>query len=280
MKTILVPTDFSDCANNALNFAIEMAKISPVEIVVIHVLELAETVYIDYAGPTVEYLKTLRKEASEEMTNLKNRVMADHHLSIQTAIYESPVYGNIVQAGIDHQADLMVMGTRGAGKLSERLWGTYTASIISKSKIPVLAVPKDYKWLKPKKILLATNHFEKDGDSWEILNGIIELFHAALHVVVFTNEKKDKAVTAIAHNREISRYRTYLDQNYHHQVVSENIYGTDFEPTLEDYMHVNDIDILVMFTHKRSFLESLFDPSKTKRMSYHIKIPLLAIPVK
>lgn len=278
MKTILVPTDFSDCADNALNFAIEMAKISPIEIVVVHVLELADTIYIDYAGPTVEYVKILREEALEEMTKLKNRVMTDHHLRIQTVVYESPVYDNIVQAGIDHQAELIVMGTRGAGKLSEQLWGTYTAAIISRSQIPVLAVPKEYKWLKPEKILLATNHFEKDERSWETLNDIIELFHTTLNVVVFTNEKKDKAATAIEHNREIRKYKAYLDQRYHHQAVSDHIYGADFEQTLEDYMFINHIDVLVMFSYKRSFLERLFDPSKTKRMSYHIKIPLLAIP--
>lgn len=280
MKTILVPTDFSDCAANALDFAIEMTKVSPLKIIVVHVLELVETIYIDYTGLAVDYAKILRQEASEEMTKLKNLVAVEHHLSIQTFIYESPVYGNIIQAAIDHHAELIVMGTKGAGKLSERLWGTYTTSVIRKSQIPVLAVPKDYKWLKPERILLATNHFEKDEGLWETLNGIIDFFHLALHVVVFTNEKKDKALTAIAHNREINRYKTYLEQRYHHQVVSENIYGIGFEQTLEDYLFANDIGILAMFSHKRSFLEGLFEPSKTKRMSYQIKIPLLAIPVK
>ncbi|SHF40089.1 universal stress protein [Pedobacter caeni] len=280
MKTILVPTDFSECADNALNFAIGIAKLSQLEIVVVHVLDLAETIYIDYAGPTVEYVKILREQAYEEMTKLKNRVMADDQIPIQTVVYESPVYGNIVQAGIDHHATLVVMGTKGANKLNEKLWGTYTASIISKSLIPVLAIPKDYKWLKPEKILLATNHFEKDEESWATLNDIIELFQVKLHVAVFTNEKKDKALTAVEHNRAIQSYSAYLDQRYHLQSVSENIYGSDFEQAMEDYIMVNGIDILVMFSHRRSFLESLFDPSKTRRMSYHIKIPLLAMPSK
>ena len=200
MKTILVPTDFSDCASNALHVALEMAKIVPAEIVVAHVLELAETVYVDYTGPSVDFSGFLREQAEQEMMSLKSRVMAEHNILIKTVIYQSPVHDNIVQAARDHNAALIITGTKGAGKVSEKLWGTHTASLIGKSKIPVLAIPKNYKWRKPERILLATNHFEKDPVSWETLNGIIELFAATLHVVVFTDEINDKAVTSVAHN--------------------------------------------------------------------------------
>lgn len=277
MKTILVPTDFSDCANNALNVALEMSKIAPAEIVVVHVLELAETVYVDYTGPSVDFSGILRDQAEQEMMSLKSHVMAEHNILVKTVICESPVHENIVQAAHDHNAALIITGTRGAGKLIEKLWGTHTARLIGKSTVPVLAIPKDYKWRKPERILLATSHFEKDTVSWETLNGIIELFAATLHVVVFTDEIKDKAVTSVAHNWDINRYREFLDQHYHYPVVSEHLYGVGFENTLENYISLNDIDMLVMFTYERGFLERILDPSKTKRMSYHTRIPLLAL---
>lgn len=278
MKTILVPTDFSDCANNALNVALEIAKIAPAEIVVVHVLELAETVYVDYTGPSVDFSGFLREQAEQEMMNLKSRVMAEHNILVKTVTYQSPVYESIIRAARDHNAVLIIAGTKGAGKLKEKLWGTHTATLIGKSHIPVLAIPKDYKWRKPVRIVLATSHFEKDQVSWETLSGIIELFATTLHVVVFTDEKKDKAVTSVAHNWDINRYREFLEQHYSYPVVSEHLYGVGFEQTLEDYISLNDIDMLVMFTYKRGFLERILDPSKTKRMSYHTRIPLLALP--
>jgi nucleotide-binding universal stress UspA family protein len=277
MKTILVPTDFSACANNALNVALEMAKIAPAEILVVHVLELAETVYVDYTGPSVNFSESLREQAEQEMMNLKSRVLAEHHILVKTFTYQSPVDENIVRAARDHNADLIVTGTRGAGKLKEKLWGTHTAALIGKSHIPVLAIPKDYKWHKPSKILLATSHFEKDQASWEALSGIIGLFAATLHAVVFTDEKKDKAVTSVAHSWDINRYREFLDQHHDYPVVSEHLYGAGFEQTLEDYISANGIDMLVMFTYKRGFLARILDPSKTKRMSCHTRIPLLAL---
>ena len=278
MKTILVPTDFSDCANNALNVALEIAKIAPAEIVVVHVLELAETIYVDYTGPSSDFSGFLREQAEREMMNLKSRVMAKHNILVKTVTYQSPVHENIVQAARDHNAVLIITGTRGAGKLKEKLWGTHTAALIGKSHIPVLAIPKDYRWRKPDRVLLATNHFEKDQVSWETLSGIIGLFAATLHVVVFTDEKKDKGVTSVAHSWDINRYREFLDQYYHYPVVSEHLYGVGFEHTLEHYISLNDIDMLVMFTYKRGFLARILDPSKTKRMAYHTRIPLLAIP--
>lgn len=280
MKTILVPTDFSDCADNALDVALEISKITTAEVIVVHVLELAETTYVDYTGAAANFTQFLREQAEQEMIKLKNRILAERSISLQTAIYESPVHEHIVQAANDYGADLIITGTKGAGKLRQKLWGTHTASMIGKSQIPVLVVPKDYKWRKPLQILLATSHFEKDQASLETLRRMIDRFGATLHVVVFTDEHKDKAITAIAHNRDIKRYKEFLDQYDHYPVVSEHLYGADFEQTLENYILANHIDMLVMFTYKRGFLERILDPSKTKSMSYHTKIPLLAIPRK
>lgn len=277
MKTILVPTDFSNCACNALNVALEISKIVNAEIVVVHVLELAETVFIDYTGPSVDFLGFLREQAEREMISLKTRMMAEHNILVKTVISESPVHEKIVQAARDHNADLIISGTRGAGKLVAKLWGSLTARLIGNGTVPVLAIPENYKWRKPERILLATRHFEKDLVSWEALNTTIELFAATLHVVVFTDEIKDKAVTSIAHNWNINRYREFLDQHYDYPVVSEHLYGADFENALEKYIASNDIDMLVMFTYGRGFLEGILDPSKTKRMSYHTRIPLLAL---
>ncbi len=48
---------------------------------------------------------------------------------------------------------------------------------------------------------------------------------------------------------------------------------------MQNYITENNVDILVMVTHKRDFLERIFNPGITRRMSYQTKIPLLAIPV-
>ena len=55
MKQILVPTDFSTCANNAVDFAVQSAKILPVEITILHAFELKGNIYTDYMGVNKEF---------------------------------------------------------------------------------------------------------------------------------------------------------------------------------------------------------------------------------
>ena len=50
MKKILVPTDFSKCADNALSFAVQIAKLMPAGIVLIHTVESDTGMYMDYMG--------------------------------------------------------------------------------------------------------------------------------------------------------------------------------------------------------------------------------------
>jgi nucleotide-binding universal stress UspA family protein len=61
-------------------------------------------------------------------------------------------------------------------------------------------------------------------------------------------------------------------------LTSAHLTGEDFETTLQNFIRENDIDILVMVTYQNTFWSRIFNPSKTKRMSYHTNIPLLAIP--
>ena len=62
-------------------------------------------------------------------------------------------------------------------------------------------------------------------------------------------------------------------------LFTSHICGEGFDKTLQEFISESDIDIFVMVTYQRDFLERIFNPSNTKRMSYHTNVPLLAIPV-
>ncbi|WP_448104449.1 universal stress protein [Pedobacter panaciterrae] len=278
MKKILVPTDFSLCASNAINFAVQSSRIFPSEITIIHVMELMNSVYGDYTGITVDYSGLLRSNAEEELATLKKQLLSEQSVSVGTAIYEAPVGENIVKAAIDKSADFVLMGTTGASGLKEKLWGSQSGMVIGKSTIPVLVIPEGYHWKKPEKILLATNNFEQDKSLLKLLMELVVLYDASLHIVVFTDDKHDNALTFFEHAHKIGVYKEFIREAYGYEVTANHIYGTELDEVLEDYVKTNEIDILAMITHKRKLFDRLFHPSLTKKMSFHTKIPLLAIP--
>ena len=129
--------------------------------------------------------------------------------------------------------------------------------------------------------MLALNNFTEGKP--EIIRPAIELaelFKANLTVVKFY-EDPVPAYKSINIERAGNTYIKKI------QTLAENIKSTfvhldghKFEKRIEKYISQENIDLLVMITHKRRLLKSLFNRSMTKRMSYHSRVPLLAILAK
>lgn len=279
MKQILVPTDFSKCANNAINFAVQSAKILPAEVTLLHSFEVNDNIYTDYMGVNREYNLTMLNDAKEKLTQLKKSIEETDDLIVDTFISTNSLQDAITESIKEKKADMIVMGTLGASGIKEKLWGSRTASIIGKSDIPVMVIPIEYEWKKPQKILFATNQFEKASVILDYLFELAGLYMSQVQVAVFTDEDDDKVMTFLDHKHKIFEYEEYLKERYSEETLtSSHLYGENFEITLQDFIKGNDIDFLVMVTYQHNFWNSMFNTSKTKRMSYHTNVPLLAIP--
>jgi nucleotide-binding universal stress UspA family protein len=157
--------------------------------------------------------------------------------------------------------------------------GGVTANVIGNSTVPVLAIPRSYKWKEPKNILLATNRFERDLKILDPLFRIVGLFNATLHVVIFTDSDTATPDDYLADKTNLDNYYDILNKmNSEVKISSSHLKGSEFEDTLQHYIDKNDIDILAMITYKRNYFETIFHRSATKRMMYRTQTPLLAIP--
>lgn len=283
MKKILVPTDFSTCANNAVDFAVQSAKILPAEIILLHAFEVKGNIYTDYHGVNKEFNQSLLNDMEQKLQELKKSIEEAEGIAVSTKIYRGTVKDAVVETSVSVNASLIVMGTLGASGLKEKLWGSKTASVIGNTYIPVMAIPYDYAWRKPEKILIATNHFEKDSTILDYVFELADLYMAQVQVAVFTDEDDDKAATHMEHIRKTPQYEKLLQQQYKEETLTAtHLYGLEFEETLQKHIKEKEIDILVMITYQKEdgFWDRMFKPSKTKQMSYHTSIPLLAIPAK
>jgi len=138
-KKILVATDFSEGSDEALDRAIEMAKVSGAEIEVLHVIELAEefpfgTTYFDadygvlYAG------------VDRELARRADRARAAG-LRCETKIIEGTATTDIIQRAQRIGADLVVVGTHGRTGLAHIVLGSVAERVVRRASCPVLTVP-------------------------------------------------------------------------------------------------------------------------------------------
>jgi nucleotide-binding universal stress UspA family protein len=154
MKKILVPTDFSANAMKAIFYAAEIAKKSSATVYLLHVIEpLTDRIHQPYA---------LHERLEEEIANnrLKELNLLQKSIALtypgfktEADLANGTVTNSISDFAGNNQIDLIVMGTKGATGLKEIFIGSVAAGSIGRTKIPVLAIPDEYKMEEPDGIL-------------------------------------------------------------------------------------------------------------------------------
>lgn len=278
MKRIIVPVDFSKTSENAINFAVEAAACLKAEITLLNSFEVADGKYTDLMGVNREFTNDLVSEAKNKINDLRVKYMRQSAVEINTHISTQPLSEAINEAVEAQNADLVVMGTLGATGLKTKIWGSHTSDFIGKTKIPVIAVPSDYEWKKPEKILLASRKFERNPKIMDYLYEMSFLFSASVQTAVFTSNEAS-AGEYVENQKELTQYEDFLKKEYRDDTLSSvHLTGEKFEETLEKYINDHQIDLLTMITYQEGFWKSLFNPSMSKQMSFHTRVPLLVIP--
>ena len=280
MKTILVPTDFSLNANKALNYAAELAKLAGASVIILHVTDLTHAAINENVILPENFDQEIIDNANKELAILASATAEITGGHVEPQLYNGFVTDAIQQACKENAVDLIIMGTLGNAGIKEKLFGSITAKVISQVAIPVIAIPLLYEWEMPKNILLAIKEFKEDRNALLPLTNLAQLLGAPIHVSLFTDEDKANASTYLQNSRDISLFAEQL-QHAHPELMIEiaALYGHQFEEAIFDYIAQHQTGLLVMVTHKRNFLESIFNKSMTKKMSYHTNIPLLSLPI-
>ncbi|GAA4334682.1 universal stress protein [Flaviaesturariibacter amylovorans] len=276
MKKILVPTDFSPNADKAFEYALQIARKVAGEILLLHVCTLPLPEYAEQPEGMKDYNRQRVSELSARLNGYKDLVDGREWVSIRTMLVDGDTVDVIVEKAIQHDADMIVMGTRGAGFLKGILFGTNTAAVMAASKVPVMVVPDAYEGAVPSRMLLAVDRDE----STVLLNPLFrlrELFGAELKTLVFS-ETGEPADELMEHAMTINRVTEHWSRTFGIAGLrSEHLLGDDFCDTVNAHLEANDVNMLAMVTHRNRGLQSAFGRSLTQKMSFYTKVPLLSL---
>ncbi|MEI2738136.1 MAG: universal stress protein [Chitinophagaceae bacterium] len=281
MKKILVPTDFSPNAARAIDYAVKIAKLNQATIFVIHACDELYPFTEENMMTNSKYNHKVMDEAFENLEIIQKSIEETEKVTVNIQLYSGTVIDTIPISAQELEADLIIMGTMGITGIKDKIFGSNTASVISNSTVPVLAIPLEYDWDAPSKILLAINHFDEVTDILHPVFDLAKVLNAEVKVAVFTDEDNASASDFLMDAKEIQFAEEKLRGKYRGLVIgAEHLSGRNFEDSINEYIDKNNIDLLAMTTHKRTLLGNIFNRSLTRKMSYHSKVPILAIPVK
>jgi len=274
MKKILVPTDFSAGADRALAYANALASHSGAEVLLLHTLELPLPQYALQPEGMQDYNHYRVVEAREQLQRYHEQHPADSGTKLTTLLAIGPTVELVVEKAEQHEADLIVMGTRGAGGL-RKLLGTNAAAVLSASRIPVLIVPQDFGGGIPQHIALAIQQEERE----EVLAPAFRLqaqLCAHLTTLMFSAETDPAEV--IQDELVLQRVSRKWKEDFGvASLEATHITGVDFDTALNRYINEEGIDLLVMVTHRKGGLQSLFRKSTTREQAFQSRIPLLSL---
>jgi nucleotide-binding universal stress UspA family protein len=141
IRRILVPTDFSDAAGEAVQAAVVLARAFDAGIELLHV-----TATVAFLPPPADLvplsvlMPDLSKQVRERLTEEGKRVQAAG-IPCETNSREGSPHTEIVERAQEMGADLIVMGTHGHGGVAHAVLGSVTERVLHKSRCPVLVVP-------------------------------------------------------------------------------------------------------------------------------------------
>jgi universal stress protein A len=144
-KTILVPTDFSEYSDKALEIAVDIAKKENAAIEFIHIIAVIQTCAVDYCfdQQTLDQLEENSANASkEQMAKQIDRIPGAKSISITTVIRKGVPYEEIVKEQIEKKIDLIVIASHGMTGLLHYLIGSVAEKVMKGAKCPVLLVRK------------------------------------------------------------------------------------------------------------------------------------------
>jgi nucleotide-binding universal stress UspA family protein len=282
MKTLLVPTDFSENARNAIDFALHLGAKIDVKIIFFyaqHIVLPSTTPIRLYNELRQNYIDQYKKELNIEIEQL----LAKNNLAANALNYELLVKNTanfvegLCEAALENQVDLVIMGTRGAGGIKKIFLGSNTVKVIEQAPCAVLAIPANWNKFNCNSMAFASELIDTEAEISKILHlfrewgSQIDIFH------VFPNVPEKISISSIDPDEweanwqkqfNYPRLKLHLVKT---EIPNDPIYG------IELFIKMQNPDVLITFPQKKSWTDKLFDPSITNSLAYSAQIPLLAM---
>lgn len=269
MKQILVPTDFSEGSENATEYAVQLAKDLACKILLFHTYHLPTPV--TEVPVMVITPGELQKENEELLKKRADKLMTMHGVEVNyRATIDSAVEGIIAES---KNADLIVMGIYGAGKLTRALMGSTAVSVTKNATIPVLLIPEHVAYKRPERIAFACDYDpESDPNTLDTLKEMSEIFNSELLIV---NVKDKNETVTIEEKKAACRIDQKLSDTRHYYYYLEN---KDFLQGLEEFLLLQKPDMIAVIPHRYNLFERITHLSISKKMAFQTTVPFLTLP--
>ncbi|MDX1363193.1 universal stress protein [Arenibacter latericius] len=276
MRKVLVPTDFSDNAFNALKYACQVFKYEKSDFLIVH--SYGDEVYRQAAEMetvNMEELKETVLQKAEKSLKKVLKSLKDFSPNPNHKVKSLAVFGDLVDEVNDlvnqENIDIVVMGTRGATNDRKLTFGSNTLHLLKYVHCPVLAIPEGYVYHPPKEILFPTNYMVPNKRrELKLLCDMTGSFRSTMHLLYID------PVTNLSWRQQDNK--EFLKNCLRKPKLT---FGTTLEKdkTLAITKHIEHhaINMLVLVNSRHSYMEDMLYQSTIDKLGLHVKIPFMVL---
>lgn len=270
-KTILVPTDFSKNSLNAVEYASAIAKKEKAKIILLNAYH-----YIppssDIPLPS-DIIHSMHIDSLEKLSALCSEIVKSKKIKCEFLSKFDLAVNAIIETSKEKKSDLIIMGTKGASGIREVLMGSNTASVIEKSKCPLIAVPEKAGYTGINNIMYASDYHESDIDALKKLVELARFFKSRIIVLHASDEEFNR----FSEEEYLKIFKNRVQRKIRYNRISYKLaFGKLLKKVLQKEIEESNPDLIAMSTRHRNLFEKLFGTSVTRKMAFHSEIPLMA----
>lgn len=277
MQHILIPTDFSENAWNALEYGIRFYQKIECTFYLVHINPIP-----GYSGAGTGLKKasgkladSLLEESTKDLKALIERVkelpIKTKHTFVPLAFYSyfTDTIKNIVE---QKNIDLIIMGTKGASGLKKVTMGSNTGDVMTKIKCPLMAIPENAVYERPKEIAFPTDF--KLGADLKVLDKVAEITtmnNAALRIMNILDTGETLTKEQESNKDFLKKYLVDIDHSFH------TLTNTKLDSAVQCFTESRDIDLIAMVAKNQNFFQRILFRPAVEQISYHTKVPFLVL---
>ncbi len=274
MKKILVPTDFSLQAENALKVAAQIARTYDCEIYLLHILEIP----IQQVDPMSSYNNLpeavyFMKLAHNRFLKLKEKKFLKG-LKMHETVELHEIFKSVFHSCKKHDIDLIVMGSNGVSGLKEMLIGSNTEKVVRTSETPVLVIKNEHKKFKVKDFVFASDFKNDNKSTYKKAIDFAKILKAKMHMLMVNTP--NKFITSAKSKKRMKAFAEAFDfSNY-----TMNIYNDlSIEKGIMNFSQSISADLIGMSTHGRQGISHFFNGSISEDLVNHAKRPVITFKI-
>lgn len=276
MNKILVPVDFSKPSENALRVASELARKNNAELFVLHVVEMAETLFgTEQFNINDEQILFFMKMAKKRFAKFLKKTYLDG-LRVTDAVEVGSPTMAISELQKEHAIDFIVMGSNGASGIDEILIGSNTEKVVRYSKVPVLVVKQELETLEINKIAFASNFDVENVMAFHRVRAFADTFGAEIELL-YVNLPGNQFYSTEEINLQVENFLQKAEYTPGNNITIYNDYSIELG-VINGAKSCN-ADIIAMPTHGRKGLSHFFNGSIGEDVVNHSTMPVITFKI-